>query len=72
MRTATMIMVDGPYSNRNDDCDEVPEWTVCAADDEANEIGKIYYCSSYESAIDLGRRMAKERHLELSNEATRA
>jgi hypothetical protein len=70
----TAVVVDGPYANANaaSDWDEFPEWTVSAVDDEGTDIGKIYRVRSYNRAVNLGEKIARDRRLELVNEAAPA
>ena len=64
------ISVNGPESDTNGDGDEIPVWTVCVADDESGEpVGKVYWVYSCACASELGRRMARDRRLELIDEA---
>lgn len=66
------ILVDGPYpnANRQSDWEEFPEWTVCKVDEDGCEIGKIYYCRSYDTAFELGEKMRRDTGLELLVEAS--
>ena len=66
------VSVDGPYSDFNRDGDEVPEWTVCIADDDGEPVGRIYRCRSLTTARQLGDRMARDRRMELVDEASPA
>ncbi len=67
------VIVDGPYSGgvSADIGDEIPEWVVALCDDEGEDI-KIYSCASYESAMELGKLIAREMKVELVIEAMRA
>ena len=70
--TATCVMVEGPDSELNHDFDEIPVWYVFAADDDGEEVGKVYRFRSFDAAVDLGVKMARDRRLELVNDARRA
>ncbi len=71
---ATNVSVTGPESAGIDPRSgiETPEWYVCAADDDGEPIGKVYRCSTFESATSLGAHMARDRRLELVDEAMSA
>lgn len=70
---ATAIFCYGPESGGQDrDGDEFPEWVVYAGDDEAEPVGKLYRCRTYEGAVGLANNMAKDRRLPLEMEASRA
>jgi hypothetical protein len=70
---ATHVVVDGPFSAGNDwrDNDEIPEWIVaiCADVNGDDHDLKVYRCDSLEAARNLGCRIARERRLELVDEA---
>lgn len=67
------VTVDGPYSSgiSEEIGDEIPEWVVALSDDEGDDI-KTYNCASYESAMELGKLIAREMNVELVIEAMRA
>lgn len=68
---AVAVCIDGPSSRLNDDGDEVPEWLVFTIDANGDETDDaIWYCDTYQTALDTGRKIAHDRHLELCNEAT--
>ena len=66
------VFFDGPQSDRNQDGDEVPVWCVYVGDEEAEPVNRIYWLWSYELALDLAQRMARDRRLELIPEAAAA
>jgi len=66
------VFFDGPQPDRNPDGDEVPVWCVYVGDEEAEPVERIYWLWSYELALDLARRMARDRRLGLIQEATSA
>ena len=66
------VYFDGPQPDRNADGDEVPVWCVYVGDEEAEPVNRIYWLWSYELALDLAQRMARDRRLELIHEATTA
>ncbi|MCC7165455.1 MAG: hypothetical protein IT331_23360 [Anaerolineae bacterium] len=67
------VIVDGPYSGGISDYigDEIPEWVVALCEDGGDDI-KTYNCASYESAMELGKLIAREMNVELVIEAMRA
>lgn len=67
------VMVDGPYSAGISESigDEIPEWVVALCDDKGDDL-TIHTCASYESAMELGRVLARELKAELIIEAMRA
>lgn len=67
------IVVDGPYSGgiSADIGDEIPEWVVALCDDDGTDI-QTHTCASYESAMKLGKLLAREMNVELVIEAMRA
>ncbi len=69
----TYIIVDGPYSGgiSADIGDEIPEWVVALCDDDGSDI-EIHSCATYESAMELGKLLAREMTVELVIEAMRA
>jgi hypothetical protein len=72
MSAVQFVYVDGPYSNANaySDWDEFPEWVVCVCDENCEPLSKVFYCRSYDSAIELGEKMARDRGLELQDDAS--
>ena len=63
------VFFDGPQSDQNHDGDEIPMWVVYIGDEDANPIGKVYSTHSYAYAATLARSIARERNLELIDEA---
>lgn len=66
------IFVDGPQPDVDQEGEEVPVWTVHVGDEDAEPIGKVYFCSSHGSARALAARMAKDRRLEIVDESMAA
>ncbi len=66
---STCILVDGPFPDVNHDGDEIPTWSVFAADDELEPAGTVYRFFSYVKAVELAKKMAKDRRVELVLEA---
>ena len=48
---------------------QIPMWVVYIGDEDANPIGTVYTVGSYAYAATLARSMARERNLELVDEA---
>jgi hypothetical protein len=68
-----VVNFDGPFPAQNQWGDEYPYWTVCIADGESGEpIGKVYTCHSHQGALNLAKKMAADRRLELVEEALTA
>ncbi len=69
----TCIIVDGSYSGgiSADIGDEIPEWVVALCDDDGSDI-ETHTCATYESAMELGKLLAREMKVELVIEAMRA
>ena len=63
------VFFDGPQSDQNHDGDEIPMWVVYVGDQDANPVGKVYTVGSYAYASQLARTIARERNLELIDEA---
>ena len=65
------VSVDGPYSEAGpwSDWEEYPVWYVAVCDEDGEPVGKTYTCRSRDRALDLGEMMARDRRLELVNEA---
>ena len=66
------VYFDGPQADTNADGDEVPAWCVYVGDEEAEPVNRVYWCWTYELALDLAQRMARDRRLELIHDATTA
>lgn len=70
MAKATCILVSGPESDWDSRIEEeVPVWYVGCADDDGLDVGKVYSVRTYFDALELGRRMSRDRGLELVNDA---
>ncbi len=69
----TSVILDGPYSAgiSADIGDEIPEWIVALCDDDGSDI-ETHTCATYESAMELGKLLAREMKIELVIEAMRA
>ena len=66
------VFFDGPHfpdSQLSTLNSQLPEWVVYVGDQDANPIGKVYTVGSYAYAATLARSMARERNLELIDEA---
>jgi hypothetical protein len=63
------IFFDGPQSDQNADGDEIPVWVVYIGDEDANPVGKVYRSHDFKAAQQLAQDMARDRRLELINEA---
>lgn len=72
MARATCVIFDGPEPAQNRDGDEIPMWTVCAADDDGEPVGTVYEVYSFVRAEALAKRMADERGLEYVCDASRS
>ena len=73
MRTATQILCTGPEPYTDRDGDEHPEWTVCAAGDDREPVGRVYRVrKSLDLARRLAVRMAVDRRLDLTDESNPA
>jgi len=66
------VFFDGPQADQDAEGEEIPVWVVYIGNEDAEPTGKIYRCYSFELAEGLARRMAKDRRLELVQEATTA
>ncbi len=66
------VFFDGPEPQQNADGDEIPTWCVYVGDEEAEPAGTVYTCFSFGFAQDLANRMARDRRLELIQDATTA
>ena len=63
------VFFDGPQSAQDQEGEEIPVWLVYVGDEQAEPVGKVYRCHSFDGAEALAGRMAKNRHLELIHEA---
>jgi len=63
------VFFDGPQSDQNQDGDEIPVWVVYVGDEDANPVGKVYHSHDFKAAEQLAQDMARDRRLELINEA---
>ena len=69
---ATCVIVDGPWSGINLDGEEIGHYSVCLADDDGNEIGKVEHYRTYEIAVSRGLELGRlNPKLELVIEASR-
>ena len=70
-RSDLFVDVQGPESGGLDERgnDEFPEWSVAVVDEDGDPVGKVFYFRSRSAAQDLGRRMARDRRLELNDES---
>ncbi len=50
----------------------LPTWCVYVGDEEAEPTGTVYTCFSFSLAQDLAQRMARDRRLELIQDAVAA
>jgi hypothetical protein len=66
------VFVDGPHPTTDRDGDEIPEWTVCVGNEDAEPQGTVYFCQSHGSARALAARMSKDRRLEIVDESMAA
>ena len=66
------VFFDGPQSDTNADGDEIPIWFVYVGNEEAEPQHTVYTCFSFDLANDLAHRMARDRHLELIQDASPA
>ncbi len=66
------VFFDGPQPQQNADGDEIPTWCVYVGDEEAEPAGTVYTCFSFGFAQDLANRMARDRRLELIQDAVAA
>lgn len=63
------VYVEGPEATRDHHGEEIPVWHVYIGDEEGYPKGTIYQCLAYHAAMDLSRRMARDRKMELVNDA---
>ena len=69
---ATCIIVDGPFPDTDRDGEEIATYSVCKADDDGNEVGKVQVYDSYAAAVSQGEEMVRQNpKLELVIEASR-
>ena len=64
------VFFDGPQSDQNAEGDEIPVWCVYVGNEEAEPLHTVYWCWSFTLAQDLAQRMARDRKLELVQDAT--
>ena len=66
-----VVQIQGPecvgQAGRNDDY--VYRYFVWMENEDGNEVGRIYECSSYNAAQSLGNKIAADRHLEINDES---
>ncbi len=65
----TGVFFDGPQPDRDTEGEEIPVWFVYVGDEDAEPLGKVYSVYSYTYAAELARSIARERNLELIDEA---
>lgn len=63
------VFFDGPQSDRNQDGDEIPVWTVYVGDEEGIPVDQVYTCLSFGTAERLAQRIADDRGIELITDA---
>lgn len=68
MKTACIIF-DGPYPTQDNNGDEVPYWSVFAASEDGEPTSRVYECHTYTGARALAQRMARDRRVELAQDA---
>ena len=69
---ATCIIVDGPFPDTDRDGEEIATYSVCKADDDGNEVGKVEHYRTYEIAVSRGLELGRlNPTLELVIEASR-
>ena len=66
------VFFDGPQADQDPDGDEIPTWQVYIGNEEAEPQHTVYTCFSFALAQDLANRMARDRNLELIQDATPA
>jgi hypothetical protein len=66
------IFCDGPTAGQDKEGDETPYWAVFVGDEDGKPVGKTYWPGTYAGAIALAEDMARDRQLELINEAQEA
>src|ERR1035441_1262761 len=63
------VFFDGPQPDQDQEGEEIPVWIGYIGDEEAEPVGKVYKCFTFRGAQTLAGRMAKDRKLELVQEA---
>jgi hypothetical protein len=63
------VFFDGPQSAQDHEGDEIPIWVVYVGDQDAEPVGKVYTVGSYTYAATLAQSIARDRNLELIDEA---
>ena len=66
------VHFEGPEPDQDSQGEEIPVWSVYAATDDGDLRSKVYHCSTYSAGWGLAQRMAKDRKLQLINEADQA
>ena len=67
------VFCDGPISHKpTEEAEEVPTWIVFIGTKEREAVSKTYLCHSIERAKNLAGVMARDRGMELIDEATTA
>jgi hypothetical protein len=64
------VFFDGPQSDTNADSDEIPVWCVYVGNEAAKPIQSVHWLWSFDLAKDLAQRMARDRNLELIQDAS--
>jgi hypothetical protein len=64
------IFFYGPQPDVDSEGEEIPVWTVYVGNDDGDPVSTVYHCHKFKSAEGLAKRMARDRRLELINEAT--
>ena len=74
MRSASWrgVFFDGPQSDTNADGDEIPIWFVYVGNEQAEPQHTVYTVFSFDLANQLARNMARDRNLELIQDASPA
>ena len=63
------VFFDGPQPEQDSEGDEIPVWVVYVGNEDAEPVGKVYKCHSFGGAETLALRIAKDRRLELIQDA---
>ena len=67
------VFCDGPISHKpTEEAEEIPTWIVFIGTKEREPVSKTYLCHSIERAKNLAGVMARDRGIELIDEATTA
>lgn len=67
------VFCDGPIAHKpTEEAEEVPTWIVFIGTKEREPVSKTYLCHSIERAKNLAGVMARDRGIELIDEATTA